>query len=770
MQLAKIEIHGFKSFANKAVLDFVGTKHNTKTMTAIVGPNGSGKSNTADAIRWALGEQSMKMLRGKKSEDVIFAGSEKKGKLGLAEVTLYIENPDASYGIDMSEIVITRRLYRSGESEYLLNNKPTRLLDVALLLARAHFGQRTYSVIGQGMIDHILVATPTERKEFFDEAAGVREFQIKRHQAMLKITQTQENLSQAQTVVNEIEPRLKSLKRQVTRLEERAEVESALKILQTKYFSQVWGAIFIEHKKEQKDFFALDTKLKDAEKRYNDLSRKMAELEKSETGEDNSSMAELQRQYEDLIKQQNKIHESIIRLKSEREISRVRSEVNSKKTTLPLSEIISGIKKIREAQRGLFKDLSSAKSMTDVSKILEQFEALESETDELLTRIESPAGEFSVFKLDPKIEASLEEMEKSRVILEEKIMELSGEMKKTVENEKEKKSEFFELQRKLRDEQSIRHSFETQLGDIRVKLARIDARREQIEEELFRELPQDAKIILHNAKISIEQNKNVENNESTELMLQEIYSLKKKIEFIGGIDPEVIKEHKEIEERYNFLTGQINDLSVALENLFKIVMELDATMKEKRDIAFKEINREFDRYFRMLFNGGKAELMPIFLEPRAASDEEEDEDEFGEDEQEKIDEAALGLPNQNESKVFAGVEIRAVPPGKRINSINTLSGGERALVSIALLCAIINSNPSPFVVLDEVDAALDESNSIRFAEILKELSTKTQVIAITHNRATMHQADFLYGVTMGTDGVSALVSVKMEEAIKHIRN
>src|SRR3989339_1449250 len=168
MFLKKLEIHGFKSFAQKAVLDFVEPINNRNSITAIVGPNGSGKSNISDAIRWVMGEQSLKTLRGKKSEDIIFSGSEGKGQMGMASVSMTLDNKDNRAPIDYEELVITRRLYRNGESEYLINENSVRLLDLQILLARAQFGQGSYSVIGQGMIDRLLLQTPQERKDFFD--------------------------------------------------------------------------------------------------------------------------------------------------------------------------------------------------------------------------------------------------------------------------------------------------------------------------------------------------------------------------------------------------------------------------------------------------------------------------------------------------------------------------------------------------------------------------------------------------------------------------
>jgi len=215
MYLEKLQIHGFKSFANKNTLVFPGMLSKSKRgVTAIVGPNGSGKSNVADAVRWVLGEQSMKILRGKKSEDVIFSGSDRKGRLGMAEVSLYLNNENGLINLraednggisNYSQIILTRRLYRDGNSEYMINNSRTRLSDIQIMLAKAKFGQKTYSVIGQGMVDGFLNTSLSERKEFFDEATGVKQFQIKRDKSLNKLCGSYENLSQAQMLIIEME-------------------------------------------------------------------------------------------------------------------------------------------------------------------------------------------------------------------------------------------------------------------------------------------------------------------------------------------------------------------------------------------------------------------------------------------------------------------------------------------------------------------------------------------------------------------------------------
>jgi chromosome segregation protein len=220
--------------------------------------------------------------------------------------------------------------------------------------------------------------------------------------------------------------------------------------------------------------------------------------------------------------------------------------------------------------------------------------------------------------------------------------------------------------------------------------------------------------------------------------------LRSQLDWIGGIDPEVLKEYEETKKRFDDLASQTTDLTQAMGSLESIIAELDTTIKERAETAFHVLNREFGAYFKKLFSGGEAKLIEVAAEPE--TDEEGN---------------VISEPDPLAGPV--GIDIQATPPGKRLKSIALLSGGERALTSIALICAIMATNPSPFVVLDEVDAALDESNSRKFAEILGTLADKTQFIVVTHNRATMGQAHVLYGVTMGDDGVSQLLSVKLED-------
>jgi chromosome segregation protein len=246
-----------------------------------------------------------------------------------------------------------------------------------------------------------------------------------------------------------------------------------------------------------------------------------------------------------------------------------------------------------------------------------------------------------------------------------------------------------------------------------------------------------------------------------------IQRLRYKLELIGGIDPETVKEFEETQSRFTFLEAQVKDLNDAAGSTEKALDELDKDIKEQSEGAFKDINKEFQRFFKILFGGGSCNLVQLTRDDLATEEEGEPAatSQAQEEQHHEIDTASDLVRDKIKAREdrIVGIDIQATPPGKRLKALNLLSGGERALTSIALVAAIMAVNPAPFVVLDEVDAALDEANTYRFAAILQELAKLTQFIVITHNRATMEKADVLYGVTMGDDGISNLISVKLEE-------
>jgi len=741
MFLLKLELQGFKTFAQKTTLSFLPPKGGVAPITAVVGPNGSGKSNFSDAIRWVLGEQSLKLLRGKESQDVIFSGSEGRGRSGFAEVSMTFNNEDRTMPIDFAEVTVTRRLYRDGNSEYLLNGSAARLSDIQLLLAQANVGQRSYSVIGQGMVDHILVSSPEERKAFFDDATGVKQFQIKRHESMLKLKRTYENLAEVEMLLTEIEPRLKSLKRQVSRLQEREEVEKKLRELEHGYFGTMWWQLIDELSGVREKFGKLDIQVNKETADVAALVEKVTAMEREEKDKDvqDDGLVAIQKEYNETQKKRSGFRDEQFKVQKEIEMAKVRAQSNW--APLPLTKIIEGIEGVTLGLKGL-------REMKDLDAVYARIDEMLSASTTLVSRLQRPSPEDVV--ADPKAIARIVELGELIAASEAELKTLEESMKSRAVTEKQVRTELFDLQRDLRQKQQAIHLVENQRNAVAIDLARLEERQANLGRDMDEQLKELAGDI---------RGRRVEITVDTAAAYPEIQRLRYKLELIGGIDPEIVKEFEETNARFSFLDGQVSDLRSAVADTEKIIDELDEEIHRQSEKAFKKINDEFEKFFKMLFGGGSCSLVKMSREEvkkDAADDLDEAVAQLGETE--KI---ALRI-REREDRVV-GIDIQATPPGKKLKALNLLSGGERALTSIALVSAIMAVNPGPFVVLDEVDAALDEANTFRFAGILEELAKLTQFIVITHNRATMEKADVLYGVTMGDDGVSNLLSVNLSD-------
>lgn len=762
MYLSRLELQGFKTFAKKTALTFPAPKKDSNALTVIVGPNGSGKSNLSDAIRWCLGEQSMKYLRGKKSEDIIFSGSEGKGRSGFAEVSLTFDNSDKKMAIDYTEVTITRRLYRDGESEYLLNGKAARLSDIQLLLAEAGVGQRTYSVVGQGMIDHVLTSSPEERKVFFDDATGVRGLQIKRHQAMLKLEKSSETLVEVEMLLSEIEPRLRSLRRQVKRLEERASIEQELHAKQQGYYATLWWNLQDEltGTKSQLGGVAKQVAEKRAELAKGDTE--LREMEKAATTGDADSAQAIKSAQEIYRGAQHHLGE--VRRKAfeaERALELAKVRAQSSWAPLPLHEIVGELTTLETEQGPLLKALKDAKTLDEVHAITDKIEGLFTRATKLKTRLTRPNPEDFTPPADmlAAIEASKGELNAAEADVKSAEQNMDAVQKASAQD----KTAFFATERRMRAIQQELSAAEHQENRINIDVARIETRLEGVMAEMREEL-KDIEIITKSAPTT-----RVADPESERAR---VLHLKHQLELIGGIDEETINEYKTTEERFTFLSGQLTDIRDAIASTEKIIDELDERIRTQSEKAFGEIHKAFQMYFKILFNGGSCALIKMKQAELIAEQKKEEHialdramEELAEKqvEEDSTSTDAILKRVKERADAVAGIDIQATPPGKNLKALNLLSGGERALTSIALLSAIMATNPSPFVVLDEVDAALDESNTVRFANILGELRKLTQFIVITHNRATMERADMLYGVTMGDDGISNLLSVSLSD-------
>jgi chromosome segregation protein len=381
------------------------------------------------------------------------------------------------------------------------------------------------------------------------------------------------------------------------------------------------------------------------------------------------------------------------------------------------------------------------------------------ELDQIGLKIKQRSGEFDFnghTREQAKLKADLGELEEVIKALKEKMGSYSS-------REEAKRHKMFVLQQQLQDAQNEINQIGNQLNDLKINSTRYETRLEDLEIEIRQEMG------------SLKEVREVREADpvDTEDAKGKIANLKHQLDLIGGIDPQTEKEYEETKERYDFLTTQTKDFREAVDSLQKIIKELDLNIKERFDHEFSIISKKFEEYFKILFNGGSAKIIKVMEEELKEAEPAATEIAAAEgaaieaapvkEEQEPPELRRIKYLQKFNATGLAGIEIQATPPGKKIKSIAMLSGGERALTAIAMICAIISSNPSPFVVLDEVDASLDEANSERLAKILDELSHKTQFIVITHNRASMRKANVLYGITMGDDGISKLLSVKLDE-------
>jgi chromosome segregation protein len=770
MYLKKLEIKGFKSFANETEFDFLPKCDSTLEagcgITAIVGPNGSGKSNISDAVRWVMGEQSMKNLRGKKSEDVIFSGSDKKGKLSMASVTLIFDNSDKKMPIEFDEVVITRKIYRNGESEYLINDARVRLLDIIDILARTGIGKESHCVVGQGMTDAILNATPIERRTIIEDAAGVKHFQLRKVRAIKKLDRTKVNLEQVQTLITEVTPHLRSLRRQAKKAKEGKEIYGKLKDKQRQYFSVVWDTLYTEKTKLEDQRQQIGITLKNAEREVDDLNDKI--VAESKKVEDAGKIEKYEKEKREAYIKLQSLEKKIAVAEGHIEIQKERRNHEEKVKSIPvdLRYVQKQLSGIREEQDVLVKELENITEIGEIKAIIKRLKKVHKQIEQLHTdagrkKIDIIQDDYAqkVQKYDDKINKLTQEIEKHSKdvkIARDVIEQLGAKITLALAADKEARTQFFVLEKQLREKQRLLDAIRDQFNEIKVELARTEVREEDIISEMRQELGIEA-----NDLDKIEDKVGVDK----ETLEKEVYKLRSKYEQIGGIDPMVIEEYEEMQERFDVMTNESKDLSDAIDQLKEVIKEMDEKIHTAFVSAFKKIDTEFTKYFRILFNGGNAKLKKVNIDvtPKKKKEDEIQGDvdidvlHDNEEDEEELDSTPV------KKKMEIGIEIVASPPGKKVKHLSLLSGGERSLTSVAMLLAIISYNPPPFIILDEVEAALDEANSRRLAKIFAELSSKTQFIIITHNRETMRHADTLYGVTMGDDGATQLLSVKLDQ-------
>ncbi|GIW65237.1 MAG: hypothetical protein KatS3mg093_216 [Candidatus Parcubacteria bacterium] len=724
--LKKLELVGFKSFADKTILEF------PKPITAIVGPNGSGKSNIIDAIRWLLGERESKNLRGAKTDDLIFAGSSKKPRMGLARATLYFENKNKFFPVDFSEITISREVSRDGASAYYLNKSEVRLKDLIDFLAKARLGTEGMIVVTQGNSDIFVRVSAEDRREMIEETLGLKEYRLKKSEAIRKLKNTKINLDKVRALIEEILPHLRSLRRQTSKWEKRGELEAELNQSLKIFFGKSFEKINF-------DLLKIEAEIKKHLELKNDFvkakeiaEKKLREIESSQPKE-REELKEIKLQIENLTKEKNSLQKEIVKL--EFHLEQLNNKAISKNENLSNEEVLNLILKIKN-------------KLTDLIKQEFNLEFFKKEIENIIFDIEKL---FKAEKVEDKkyleIEADISEINKKLKEIDEKITSLQEKEAQLEKSQDNFYSIFKEAVQNLRLAENDLEKWEHQYQNLIFEKEKFKMKLSDWEHQVrqFNSNPEDFKNLEYSNDINFDPNE----------LERKILRLRGELAAIGEIDESLLKEARETEERYSFLEKELKDLEQASIDLNNLIKELNHKIEEEFKKAFSKINLEFDKFFKVMFGGGYAKLKLISLKNQTQQNLSDLNNNEVLNKIEKIEEK-----EESEEK---GIEIEVKLPMKKLTSLDVLSGGERSLIGIAALFAIISVSPPPFLVLDEIDAMLDERNAKKLAKMLKEFSSQTQFIVVTHNRAVMEAADIIYGVTLGDDETSKIVSLKLED-------
>lgn len=740
--LKKLEIHGFKSFADKTALTFPAG------ITAVVGPNGSGKSNVVDAVRWVLGEQSAKHIRAGSSTDVLFNGAGQKAAGGFASVSLEFDNAAKTFPVDFGQVLISRKVYRDGASEYAINKKSARLKDVTHLLAAAKLGVKGMGIVNQGAADIFLRANPVERREMLEEMMGLKEFRLKKEEAERRIRETRDNLSKVEDIMRELEPNLRSLKRQVQKWESRAEKETELRELETEYFSRKIADLEREFSRKAESVFDIsgaEQEIAGLRSRIQEGAHTLSRLEEERPsdGEAHARIRETMRRAEEKRSEasrqlgviEGKLQAFILfsRDPAAADAGKLAAKLNEVRSQLESFESFSDLAPLRQAIKSLASNirdfLESPKQ--DVRRGSEE-ELLQQEKQRLAGDVEACSGELA------RLSSELELFAKTS-------QEQSQALRDTVKAMEVMRSALQEKETALEHAKFAHERKALKQEDLAMKLREAG-------------YAWDAFVAEHKTRIA-ESGGGGGTGVPFEELETRLIRIRRDLALIGEIDQEVVRSYRETSERHAFLAGQKQDLDAALEDLDGLNRSLEEKIRVGFEEALREIDREFDRFFKIIFDGGTASVGVVKIAEESLADGIPAAEGGEEDVKNKKTEGG----SRKGDNVELGVDFSVHLPRKKVKSLEMLSGGERSLTAIALLFAIITAAQPPLLVLDEIDAALDETNSQKFAKLLKEMTKRVQFIIITHNRSIMESADVLYGVTM-QDGVSKVFSLRFQEA------
>jgi len=770
MFLQSVTMKGFKSFPEKTELRFA------PGVSVVVGPNGSGKSNITDAVLWALGEQSPGAVRGASMQDVISVGGKNIGARSSAEVEVVIDNSDAGINSDFTEIAIARRLDRSGEGEYRLNGARCRLVDIAEILSDANLGKEMHSVISQGRVDSIGHSKPRERRLLIEEAAGLGKFRKRRRRAELKLKATRDNLDRAVDVERETRRALRPLKQQANAAEIGARIEREELGLRAQLVAeelrfgedrletarQAAAAARKERTKLEESLSGVSLRRRAAEERFAERDRERTAiwgvLNSLRSGQEKiaintSAVSERSRSLESRLEA---LRVELAPLTFDLGSSGTASE-RSRRLVEELSQVDAGLQIASEGLRQARNEGPEARrleSLADVHTGAERAtrHALRAEgllgerhrerLGERMAEVESLMAliaelRFAGESVAAAVRERVSRAERTVIGDQGDADEIAAELKLCSDQE-------IEIQSKLRGVAEKVTSAEVEAAHLGDRRADAAAELGRIAEKLGQEIPEAEQALEEEERQTIE---------------RRLSNLRLRRERLGPVNPLAQREYEEALEHLEQMLAQREDTERALRELEGIIRDIDAEITRSFDETFAATAENFEEMISHLFPGGSGQLRSVDLRPVPVAGYDGEEVEGGEEEVE---------PEEDEIQSDLGVELEVTPAGKRMRQMKLLSGGEKAMTALAFVFAVFLARPCPFYILDEVEAALDDANITRFLEMVRRFSDRTQFIIITHQKLTMDAADVLYGVSMGGDGVTKVVSRRLPRELEAV--
>ena len=793
MEFKKIQLNGFKSFADKT--NFLIEDG----LTGIVGPNGCGKSNIVESLRWVMGETSAKSMRGSGMEDVIFSGTSNKPSKNIAEVSVTVENKNNEGPIqfrELNEVNVRRKIEKDKGSKFYINDKEVRARDAQMFFADLSTGAHSPSLISQGRIGALVTAKPTDRRAILEEAAGISGLHVRRHEAELRLSAAENNLKRADELRRQQEKQLANLQKQAEEASKYRNISDEIKKIEA-------GLYYLKLLEIDKEIRVENEINVEAEGEVSGYNNKISEIEnliKSETDkvtplrekniENLSKIQRLNLELQSLDEENNRIQEEIRNIKNslqtfDDDINREKGIVidansNEKRLKEEKNELIEIDSKYYETEKQSNEDLNNAKKKLklEIDKVKELINSKKNEEairvlDECKIIIEEYADSYSknqnikkesikrnerINIIETEIESwknLLSNSEKMLNELTERKSKLNLQLEKLDNQPKLQAEKKGQISENLRISEEEKNENDTIINSTDEKIETLRSQLNEIQEQSIqiRERKASSGATIEGLKkrkmdlvdrISSELNLTEENilensnlfgkEELPDAINQEDLLDKKKQERekLGSVNLKADEETNKYESEIKKMEQDRSDLVTAIIKLKDSINELNQKGRERLVEAFEKVNRKFNEVYTKLFNGGNARL-------------------------ELVD---------SDDPLEAGLEMLVSPPGKRLQSITLLSGGEQALTALSLIFAVFLTNPSPICVLDEVDAPLDDANVTRFCNLLEELTkiTNTKFVIVTHHALTMSKMNRLYGVTMPEKGISQLVAVDLQKA------